>query len=393
MKYRNVSVSVWSDRRFLSLSRDAKNLWLFFLTGPSTCSIPGVIVGGEASLAEQAGFTVEEYRTHYQEILDRGLKVRSEGRLTYLLNAFKHQRVAGPKAIVGMAKLWDDIPECELKSLIWQDLKIACKSWRVLFEKSFPMGHAMGYAQTSMEGYLEPHGKGYGMGYGIPLDTGNRNRNRNRTDGSASREPHAPARSQDPAPDPLLPDPIATPEPEAFKPDLRLVPLDPPDPASEPTIADDAIGERGPGHREIDRRRSALLRDLGHAHVIAYAEAKQAIGSTVHGPHVTDRFEELRVLLDDLITVGLDDDVIRERVTHVLVVGKAEAIAKRTMKYFGPGIWKPSRFQTALTHEVADVDGTRDREVAITHGGPQRRSAFDIAAEVFANMPETITYE
>ena len=151
-RYRTVDVRLWSDRRFLSLSDDGKLLWMFYLTCPQRLAIPGVIIGGEASLAEQLGWTVEQYRKGYQELLAKGMRVRSEGRVVWLTNALKYQAIAGPKAMTGMAKAWDDVPEGELKTKIWEELKIACKRWASLFTKLFPKHHGEGYAQLVLDG-------------------------------------------------------------------------------------------------------------------------------------------------------------------------------------------------------------------------------------------------
>jgi hypothetical protein len=298
MRYRPVNITVWSDRRFLSLSDNGKLLWLFFLSTPNTCSIPGVIIGGEAALAEQIGWSVEQYRMGYIELEARGLRIRSEGRVTYLSNALKHQKPAGPKAIKGMAKIWDDIPEGSLKDQIWEDLKIATKSWSGVFNKLFPKHHAMGYAQTSMEGL--DTGSGSGSGSGTRSGSGS---------GSLSEA--------------------------SAKPTLRVVPSQAADP------------------QEI--RKGEIMRAIGPAHAMAFQRVKQAISSTAIGPSVVDRFEELAELLGSM--ASLQD--AQERCLHVLAVREAEALKSQTMQFFGPGIWKRKNFEKALTLEVADVNGSR----------------------------------
>lgn len=188
-RYRTVDVRLWSDRRFLALTDDGRLLWLFLLTTPARLAVPGVIVGGEAMLAEQLGWEVERYRKGYQELLTKGLKVRSEGRVMWLANALKYQKIAGPKAMAGMAKVWDDIPECELKGVIWEELKIACKPWSILFTKLFPKVHGEGYAQLHMEG-LSP-----GTGTGPRTGTGDRRAGRAAAPPPVAKDPpvHQPA--------------------------------------------------------------------------------------------------------------------------------------------------------------------------------------------------------
>ena len=137
-KYRPVDQRIWSDRKFLSLSDDGRMLWLFLLTTSFTKPIPGVIVASEVALADELGWTLKRYQIGYAELVAKGFAVAREGKLLWLKNGLKYQSVAGPKAIIGMSKIWDDIPESNLKHELWQSLKIACKTWDKLFAKGFP---------------------------------------------------------------------------------------------------------------------------------------------------------------------------------------------------------------------------------------------------------------
>ena len=137
-KYRPVDQRVWSDRRFLALSDDGRLLWLFLLTCPSSTPIPGLILGGDAALAEQLGWTAERFRKGFQEVFREGFKVARESRIVWLKNGLKYQPAGGPNAMKCWAGSWDDIPEGPLKREIWEALRTACKSWSVLFGKLFP---------------------------------------------------------------------------------------------------------------------------------------------------------------------------------------------------------------------------------------------------------------
>lgn len=164
-KYRQVDTRLWSDRKFLALSDDGRMLWMFLLTAPQTLPIPGVIVGGQAALAEQLGWTVPRLQKGYGELLTKGLAIRFEGRLTWLPNALKYQKISGPNALIGMSKVWDDVPECELKTEIWEALKIACKKWSKLFDKGF----AIPLSKPLVEGFDTGTGTGTGTG-SVPQD-------------------------------------------------------------------------------------------------------------------------------------------------------------------------------------------------------------------------------
>ena len=157
-KFRPVDLRLWNDRKFLALSQDGRMLWLFLLTAPCTLPIPGVVVAGDASLAEQLGWTVERLRERFRELFQVGLSVQREGRVVWLKNALRYQPPANPNMVKSWAKSWDDVPECDLKIEIWQALKIACKSWSKLFEK--------GFAEPSRNGSANGYGNGSANGYG-----------------------------------------------------------------------------------------------------------------------------------------------------------------------------------------------------------------------------------
>jgi len=158
--WRPVDVRVWNDRKFLAGSDDARLLWLFLLTCPSL-PIPGVVVGGDAALAEQLGWTPERLRERFQELSRNGLRVRRESRIVWLPNALKYQPPANPNMVKGWAKKWDDVPEGSLKPELWEALKIACKSWSILFAKLFAKpsvdGSPNGFANGSGNGFTHEH--------------------------------------------------------------------------------------------------------------------------------------------------------------------------------------------------------------------------------------------
>lgn len=160
-RYRPVDVRVWSDRKFSSLSDQGRLLWLFLLTAPATTAIPGVVIGGEAALAEQMNWSAERLRERFRELADRQLQVRVEGRVVWLPNALRYQPPCNPNMVKGWAKQWDDIPECGLKLEIWEALKIACKGWSALFEKRFAKPLSVCLANGSDVGSANGSGNGY----------------------------------------------------------------------------------------------------------------------------------------------------------------------------------------------------------------------------------------
>ena len=124
-KYRPVDVRVWTDRKVSSLSPEAKLLWIFLLTAPSSIAIPGVVIGGDAALAEQLGVSQELFGQLFRQLFQSGLPVLREGRLIWLPKALKYQPPRNPNMIKAWAVCWDDVSENNLKHQLWQELRIA----------------------------------------------------------------------------------------------------------------------------------------------------------------------------------------------------------------------------------------------------------------------------
>ena len=157
--WRPVDVRLWDDRKFLACGDRARLLWLFLLTCPSL-PIPGVIVGGDAALAELLGWASEGLREGFTELSRSGLQVRREARIVWLPNALKYQPPTSPNTVKGWAKKWDDVPEGDLKLEMWEALRIACKSWSIIFAKVFPKPSSEGYPKPLLEGYPKGFGRG-----------------------------------------------------------------------------------------------------------------------------------------------------------------------------------------------------------------------------------------
>jgi len=134
--YRPVSITIWDDHKFLALSDPAQLLFMYFLTA-SECPIPGVLLAGEATVAERRGWPVERVRSLYAEIIRKGLDVRWEGRVLWTPKSFKHQPVQGPNAMRSMASWWLNIPDVSFKHALWCAMRDACKGWSKEFRELF----------------------------------------------------------------------------------------------------------------------------------------------------------------------------------------------------------------------------------------------------------------
>lgn len=148
-RYRPVHTKLWADSKFLSLSDDGRMVWMMLLTAPSSSPIPGVIVGGEAALAEMMGWDVERYRQGFREPLANGFAMASDTRLVWLKNALKHQPPMNLNVAKYWATGWSEIPECALKHELWEAIKSTCLQWWETLGAWFPEPSTNGYPKPS----------------------------------------------------------------------------------------------------------------------------------------------------------------------------------------------------------------------------------------------------
>lgn len=118
--YERLSQRVWYDEFFLGLSKPApcgRFLWIVLTAGPYCTPVPGLLVVGEAALAEFLGWPVKKFREAFSEIVDAG-KAEADWKagLIWVKNSIRHKRPANPSVVKGWRSRWALIPECDLKS-------------------------------------------------------------------------------------------------------------------------------------------------------------------------------------------------------------------------------------------------------------------------------------
>ena len=141
-RYRKVSCQVWLDQKFLSLSDDAKLVFLLILTHPNLSSF-GAMKVSPASLTDELGWLTERLSTAFQEVLANGFaKYDQRARLLVLSNFMKHNKPASPNVVKSWVGGYKELPECELKDELFHQLK--------------------DYAEGLTEGFQEAFGKAFG---------------------------------------------------------------------------------------------------------------------------------------------------------------------------------------------------------------------------------------
>ena len=140
-RYRKIEVKVWTDAKFRSLSPIppcGQGLWLYLLTGPDTCNIPGCYRATEAGLASSLNWPLKAFREAFREIAELGMvEADWKNHVVSVANAIKYNPPQSPNVVKSWSAAWDCIPECELKLIVWQRLKAFLEGLDEAFLKAF----------------------------------------------------------------------------------------------------------------------------------------------------------------------------------------------------------------------------------------------------------------
>ena len=140
-RFRKVDPRIWGDAKFRRLSPIppcGQGLWLYLLTCPEATSLPGLIVAGEAGLAEALGWSLEAFRKAFAEAFREGL-VRADwsARVVWVKNAPRYNVPESPNVVRSWRDHWDNVPECQLKREAYQWLKAFVEGLAEGFQKAF----------------------------------------------------------------------------------------------------------------------------------------------------------------------------------------------------------------------------------------------------------------
>lgn len=152
--YRKVEMSLWSDAKFMRLSKpqpNAQTLWQYLITGPRSMNIPGIVVAREAVMADDLRWPLEGFREAFAEVIREGMVEADRDAGVVVLKralfdgAGRPRSVNRPQSInvvLGWAKRWNDIPECNLKeSFYWElaaFLEAIGEAYADAFQKACP---------------------------------------------------------------------------------------------------------------------------------------------------------------------------------------------------------------------------------------------------------------
>lgn len=173
--YRRVSVRMWGDADFRKLSApppNARDLWIYLLTGPHTTAVPGLFACTQEGLAAALKWPLKGFREALRELspesgdAKRFLMADWEAGVVWIEGALKHNEPANPNVLKSWKKHFDMIPECDLKTRALTHLKAFADSKGKGFPDAFAMTFLNGSKNSSANGSGNgsPNGSGNGSG-------------------------------------------------------------------------------------------------------------------------------------------------------------------------------------------------------------------------------------
>lgn len=122
-RFRKIDPRIWNDAKFMSLSDDAKLIFLFALTHPNLTML-GAMRASVPGLADELGWAQERFAERFAEPLAKGLFCYDQqGKLLWVHNYLKYNPLENPNQLIAAISTLDLLPECATKTLVLQSLK------------------------------------------------------------------------------------------------------------------------------------------------------------------------------------------------------------------------------------------------------------------------------
>ena len=140
-RYTKIESRVWCDRKVASLSRlkpSGQALWLYLLTYPHSGQVPGLFMAGEAGMAEELGWGIDEFRGCLDEIAGVGMVVVDFSvRVVWIPGMSKYNKPRSPNVVRSWKTDLKQIPDCPIKTEAVEHLHKLMRLAGKPFEKAF----------------------------------------------------------------------------------------------------------------------------------------------------------------------------------------------------------------------------------------------------------------
>ena len=136
-RYRNIYCQIWNDDKFPFSSDDCKLVMFHIFTTPLSTPF-GLFKASLGSLADEMRWPTEKYEKAFQEAVAKGfIKYNNKYYVIHICNYLRYNPPANPNVLKGWAKIYSEIPQCDLKNTFYQILKGLVKGFHEGFQQAF----------------------------------------------------------------------------------------------------------------------------------------------------------------------------------------------------------------------------------------------------------------
>jgi hypothetical protein len=144
--------STWGRPFFKALSRPKPSgqwLWIWFVAGPQTGVIPGLIHAGEAALAEALGWPVAKFRRAFRELEAQGLASADWSALiVWVPSILADNPPESPNVCRAWRTAFDELPDCPLTVKARATVETLVEGLTEPFRKAFAEGSRKTFGKT-----------------------------------------------------------------------------------------------------------------------------------------------------------------------------------------------------------------------------------------------------
>lgn len=136
-RYRAIHCLIWNDDKFPFVSDQCQLMFFHLLTTPMSSPF-GLYKASIEALAAEKRWDVKAYRKAFTEGLSNGFMKYDERHLVILIpNFLKYNPPNNPNVLISWKNIYDEIPNCDIKSEFYQSLKDSMKGFGKGFAEAF----------------------------------------------------------------------------------------------------------------------------------------------------------------------------------------------------------------------------------------------------------------
>lgn len=155
-KYVHLHRIIWHDDKFQFASDLCQLTFLHILTSPMGTHL-GLFYAPIESLAAEKRKDIKDYKRGFEECITNGfIKYNEKYRVIYIPNYLRYNPPTSPNVVTSYGKLFEEVPNCDLKTEFFQDLKAFTEDFTEAFREAFSEAFAKGFMYDFSKSLVKP---------------------------------------------------------------------------------------------------------------------------------------------------------------------------------------------------------------------------------------------